>query len=644
MLRKIALAVLLAHALMILVLTQAVTAAEEGRLLWQIGTPDHNTAKFAFGPKDYKSYRQPGFFVVGQSDAKKDWPYVQPGVIDGGWAPGGPQTFEIFFGLKDMPRDALTRSVRSTDTCRLELYFADTHSNDPPKVRVEVNGLSREYQTPPGAGDASVNGEPAKGRPHVIRLEVPAGTLKPGTNRIAITTMSGSWLLWDAVQFQSPAGVELTPVTALTKIGAGSAPPVLIERGGKLYHPVKLNISHVGQPVDATIEVAGAEPVAVALKAGTQEIELAVPAVEKKTDVAVVAKAAGKTLAEGRITLQPVRRRTFYVLMHSHVDIGYTDIQPNIAKKQVHNVLRALELIKATKDFPEGSRFKWNLEVYWPAQQFLAVATPEQKKEFEEAVRSGDIGIDAMHGNLLTGVCRAEELVRAFESATQLGRDCGVKVQSMMISDVPGLTWGIVPSLAQAGVKYISDGANAAGGLVGDRIGYVRVQWENKPFWWVSPSGRERVLYWGAQGGYSIGHHCHSIMAGVHELESALDGWSYPYDIVQLRWSKGDNGPADEAVMPAMRDWNAKYAWPKLIIATTAEAFAAFEKQYGDKLPEFRGDFTPYWEDGLASAPAKRASTASPPTASCRPKPFGPCSAQRQTIPAPSFVPRGTTS
>ena len=100
--------------------------------------------------------------------------------------------------------------------------------------------------------------------------------------------------------------------------------------------------------------------------------------------------------------------------MHSHNDIGYTDIQPNIAKKQAHNVLRALELIQKTKDYPAGSRFKWNLEVMIPYENFHAIATPEQEKQFEQAVRDGNIGIDAMYANLLTGLCRSEELMRQF--------------------------------------------------------------------------------------------------------------------------------------------------------------------------------------------------------------------------------------
>ncbi|MEI8376439.1 MAG: glycosyl hydrolase-related protein [Planctomycetota bacterium] len=311
---------------------------------------------------------------------------------------------------------------------------------------------------------------------------------------------------------------------------------------------------------------------------------------------------AAETAAQKPLNSAPARKWEIYVLMHSHNDIGYTDIQPNIAKKQAGNVLRALELIRQTKDYPAEARFKWNLEVLVPYENFHAIATPEQEKQFEQAVRDGNIGMEAMYANLLTGVCRSEELLRQFSFATAVGRRCGVKVDAMSISDVPGLTWGIVPALAHNGVKYISNGPNANwANMDGDRIGYVRVQWENNPFYWQSPSGREKVLYWGAQGGYSIGHGFKSITAAVPALLRRLEEVKYPYDIVQLRWSKGDNGPADEGVMNAVREWNAKHAYPRLIIATTSEAFHAFEKRYGDKLPTYRGDLTPYWEDGAGS-------------------------------------------
>ena len=180
-----------------------------------------------------------------------------------------------------------------------------------------------------------------------------------------------------------------------------------------------------------------------------------------------------------------------------------------------------------------------------------------------------------MYGNLLTGICRGEELVHQLAFAKELGRRCGVNVNSMMISDVPGLTWGLIPALTQAGVKYISDGPNYA-----DRIGWTRVTWEDRPFYWIAPNGKDKVLYWAPYFGYAFGHTVDKLTDAVERDLKQLEEKGYPYDLVQIRWSKGDNGSADERVMQQVRDWNARYASPHLIIATTSRMFHDFEQRY----------------------------------------------------------------
>jgi hypothetical protein len=567
--------------------TAAAAASSSAATLWSIGAKDTNTAEFALGPKDYQAYRQPGVFIVGESDPRKDWPYVQPGVTDS-WGPGTPQTFEVFFALESAP----------TEPCRLELDFADTHSTQPPKLRVEVNDLAREFQTPAGAGDASVYGEPAKGRPYVISLDVPAATLKAGENRVAITTLTGSWVLWDAAQFEAPAGVKLATLKDRTLVtGIASSRTTLAWREGKPAHVVTLEVRRIGEPTEATVRVGAQPPLKAMLRPGTQTIEAFTPPVGAAETVPVVLAVGGQVVAQKDVELEPVRQWVVYILMHSHVDIGYTDIQPHIAAKQAHNVTRALELIPETRNYPDDARFRWNLEVHWTYEQFWTNATPEQKRAFEQAVHDGYIGLDAMYGNLLTGISRGEELVHQLAFAKELGQRCGVNVDSMMISDVPGLTWGLIPALTQAGVKYISDGPNFI-----DRIGWTRVTWEDKPFYWIAPNGKDRVLYWAPYFGYAFGHTVDKVTDAVQRDLKQLEENGYPYDLVQIRWSKGDNGSADERVTQQARDWNAKYASPRLIVATTSRMFHDFEQRYAGKIPSFRGDFTPYWEDGAPTS------------------------------------------
>jgi hypothetical protein len=82
-----------------------------------------------------------------------------------------------------------------------------------------------------------------------------------------------------------------------------------------------------------------------------------------------------------------------------------------------------------------------------------------------------------------------------------------------------------------------------------------------------------------------------------------LETNSYPYEITYIRWNvHGDNGSPDEKLADVVRDWNEHHPAPHLIISTVSEAFHEFARCYAENLPEFSGDYTPYWEDGAASS------------------------------------------
>ena len=296
------------------------------------------------------------------------------------------------------------------------------------------------------------------------------------------------------------------------------------------------------------------------------------------------------------MTVKPVHISTIYLIPHDHTDIGFTDLQPVIERHQWQNLQRAVELCRQTANYPPEARFKWNTEVVWAVDSYLQKAPPEKQQQLIDAVRAGSIELDALYGNELTGLCRPEELLRLCECSQRLAKRCGVKIEAAMISDVPGYTWGIVPALAQAGVKYFSIGPNNIA-----RIGKTLTTWADKPFYWLSPDGRDKLLCWVPFKGYSAAGG-HTVEQLVGEALSKLQRDNYPYDIAYLRWCCGDNGSIDATLPDAVKYWNEKHVSPKLAIATTSEAFRAFDRRYGEKLPSFRGDWTGYWEDGAASA------------------------------------------
>ncbi len=312
------------------------------------------------------------------------------------------------------------------------------------------------------------------------------------------------------------------------------------------------------------------------------------------------------------IQIPGARKWTVYFLPHSHQDIGYTHRQDDVMKLQWRNLERAMELSDRTANYPEGSRFKWNSEATWSVKGYLDhyQGTDKAKKLIEE-IRKGNIGIDATLGSILTGICKQEELMHICDDAHLISEQTGTKINTAMMSDVPGQSWGFVTALAQNGVKYYSPAPNYVPfwGKTGcDRAALLHVKWGDRPFYWQSESGTDKILCWQTGKGYSwfhgwlIGSLSSCGLDPIWEYLSDLETREYPYGMTYLRYTvNGDNGPPDELMPDIIREWNEKYEYPKFCIGTTQELFTDFEKKYGDYLPVYSGDMTPVWEDGAAS-------------------------------------------
>ena len=131
----------------------------------------------------------------------------------------------------------------------------------------------------------------------------------------------------------------------------------LVERDGKFYQPVTISLDYQGEPADASLQIGEAVVTQVKLTTGVQRVEGVVPAVDKESQVQVKLTAGGKELVSQAVTLKPVQKMTVYVVPHSHTDVGYTEIQTAIEKKQVDNLLEGIALARKTADYPAGSRF-----------------------------------------------------------------------------------------------------------------------------------------------------------------------------------------------------------------------------------------------------------------------------------------------
>ena len=385
--------------------------------------------------------------------------------------------------------------------------------------------------------------------------------------------------------------------------------PFIYGAADKETQPLQLTVMHFGGPSKLKVEGPFHERT-FEIRNGLQTIETPITLVRSPGRMSVRAWIDGRLLIDATIETKPVIHRDVYLVHHSHTDIGYSHLQAEVEKIQNNNIWKALELIDRTKDYPEGSRFVWNVESLWAVENFLGIASEQDKQRFIAAVKSGSIALSANYANLMTGLCTPEEMHWIVEYADSLRAWYDLPITMAMQTDVPGMSWSMVDAYAAHGIRHLSQGPNYIPDMPdgGDRIGSTLREQGDKPYWWKGTTGRDSILVWTAGQGYG-GWHGYTAGAikerGTRKIAAYMNELAakgYPYEMVQWRYNiVSDNGPVDSTLSDFVRDWNEKYISPRLIFANAGTMLQEFEEKHGKQIPTWSGDFTPYWEDGAYS-------------------------------------------
>ncbi|MBK9148611.1 MAG: hypothetical protein IPM12_12445 [Flavobacteriales bacterium] len=387
--------------------------------------------------------------------------------------------------------------------------------------------------------------------------------------------------------------------------------PFLRSKGKKDFHPLLFTVMHFGKPAQMRVWTNDdPEPAVFNIVNGLQTVEVLLGEVTGPAKVRVVADIDGAAGIDTLMRIEPVIHRDIHLVHHSHTDIGYSHLQSEVKMIQNNNINKALELIDRTKDYPEDSRFVWNVESLWAVENFLGIASEADKQRFIAAVKAGRIALSANYANILTGLCTPEEMHWIVEYADSLRKWYDLPITMAMQTDIPGMSWSMVDAYAAHGIRHLSQGPNYIPDMPdgGDRIGSTLREQGDKPYWWKGTTGKDSILVWTAGQGYG-GWHGYTAGAikerGTRKIAAYMNELAakgYPYDMVQWRYNiVSDNGPVDSTLSDFVRDWNEKYASPRLIIANAGTMMQQFEEKYGKQLPTWSGDFTPYWEDGAYS-------------------------------------------
>lgn len=589
--------VTLALLLNALLAISATSAAEPGsRILWQIGTRDDNTAELALGPADglrfSAVFKQDAVFAVGTSDAKKDWPYVQPGPADA-WAGNRAHTFSILFGAG---------TPAAQGECRLLVDLVDTHPQLAPRLRITINGRPFPVTLPNGASPDSIAGAVAKGRPHHFEVTFPANLLRRGDNSISITTVSGSWLLYDSLALEVPAGTETAPIrNKLTVTGVRGT--IFFPRpvaGEQLQQNAQLEVANAGEGTAAEVSI-----LLDGNKVGTQDLgkiehgsctrTVRIPEVARPADLKLELRERGRSdpadILETKC--EPQKKWKLYCVSYSHHDLGYGNYPHRLRTDIRHaNIERPLQFCRETDSWDDDSKYRFVVETSEPITSFLGSHSAADAAELARRIREGRIEIGGVHNTANTEELGTEALARLFylsgrHTPDLLGVSAG---KTVLIDDVVGLTWPLATCCAEADLPWFWHGHNGTATCLQPA--------DAEPvFYWQGPDGRSRVLMrsfdYGGYAGDTLGDGSEAQVERV--IERFASGW--PYDAV-LCQDGTDFQLATIDNARKIRSWNAKYSYPRLICATMDMFFSDVAAQMdAKKVKTFARDANNLWAD-----------------------------------------------
>ena len=376
-----------------------------------------------------------------------------------------------------------------------------------------------------------------------------------------------------------------------------------------LKHMVELTILNKGKDADADLEVEIKSETYITkigrVSRGTRKYKVLIPDIRQPTRVKFKIYADGELQDEASVLWKPKRHWLVYVVQESHHDLGYTDLPQHVLREQNDFLDKVLDLCEETSNWPYESRFRYTIEQSWSILNYIENRPRDIVDRLMELIREGRIEVLALYGNEISDMCGHEELIRLLYPAFQLKRKYKIPIKCAEIADVPGLSWALPAVLSGSGVRYFV-AALPRGYYRGGREKQMDVHpfWDEskivpggvpRAFYWLGPDG-SRVLFWYGPG-YGISDT--SFLSSYHtaykilpEMLTEFEEKGYPFDAVRFRvqGAHRDNSPPSIKFSNVAKEWNSKWAYPKIIIATNSDFFEYIEEKSRGNLPVYRGE------------------------------------------------------
>ena len=293
--------------------------------------------------------------------------------------------------------------------------------------------------------------------------------------------------------------------------------------------------------------------------------------------------------------------KKIYIISHTHTDIGYTDYQDVVLRQQSDFIDQAIELCEKTSDYPFEAQYKWTCEVSSFVEKYLNESSEKQIERFLKLHKAGRMAVCGMQYNW-TPMLSRPSMIRSLYPIERLRKNYGISITSAMQCDVNGAAWQWADLLPSVGVKAMTMSINIHRG--------ARPQPDLNAFWWQGQGNNKLLVYNGPHYLYGI------FRYGLDSLENAEKALpevikkfennnDYPYDFIYAQIThpaRVDNNPPFAPISDIICKWNEKHSNPKLEFVTADDFTNILYNDYADKIPIWKGDWTDWWADGVASS------------------------------------------
>ncbi len=419
-------------------------------------------------------------------------------------------------------------------------------------------------------------------------LKVPARLVELGqAQNIKITCQGAGSRAW-YMTFESPVKekMEVKQLEAVAK------------KDGKSYGLAQFEVVHLGRPTNATISIANGNSETIQVEPGYNSVTLNIPEIVNAGNMTATVTMNGRP-SQVSFAVNPVRKWIIYLVEHTHTDIGYTRPQDEILPAHLDYIDKALDYCDQTDSYPPSARFHWTCETAWAVREYVRTRPPSQVARLLKRIKEGRIEVTGLFLNM-SDLYDEPTLANLMETIKGF-KDKGIPIKTGMQDDVNGAAWCQVDYLVSAGVKYFTMGQNTDRAMEPFKIPTA--------FWWESPSGKKILAYRGEH--YMYGDNL-GILSGdmqtfggnLIRYLKALEANGFPYERAMLQFLGyyTDNAPPSTRACDLVREWNEKYEWPKLELATVSQFFDYIDENYADKLTTYRMAWPDWWIDGFGSA------------------------------------------